>query len=142
MKCPQCHYENKPGATECDSCAVVFRDTKRGRSTRSEGLAGQMCAWNDHGYGCPHKGIISNTVTGGGSWYCREHWESINDRTPSERGNAVPAQPRMRGHEQRDAWWQDWLARRDRRVLPQPIPREPGEDDEWSDLVPAEVGQA
>jgi hypothetical protein len=113
-----------------------------------------MCAWNDHGRCCPCKGIISSTTNGGGSWYCREHWESINDRTPTERGNALPvhqartARPGVEVAKRRELppliqWAEgETYEQFRRRARAERYEREPGEDDELADLVPEAAGQA
>lgn len=40
-------------------------------------LAGQLCAWNDHGAACRARGIVSNGTDGSAPWYCRDHWADL-----------------------------------------------------------------
>lgn len=38
-----------------------------------ETVPSSQCAWNDHGYRCQRYGVHSDSLTGEGPWYCREH---------------------------------------------------------------------
>jgi hypothetical protein len=87
MRCPKCRTANESGASECVSCGVQFRDASRGQ--KAEG--GEICAWNDHGDRCGYRGVVSTTTTGGGQWYCREHWGRLQGYDPACRGNELPA---------------------------------------------------
>lgn len=49
-------------------------------------MSDSQCAWNDHGYRCGNGGVFSESLTGGGPWYCREH-------DAKRRGHRVPASP-------------------------------------------------
>jgi hypothetical protein len=42
------------------------------------------------------RGIVSTTTSGGGQWYCREHWARANGQTPDGHGNELPSKNRMR----------------------------------------------
>lgn len=137
MKCPQCHTQNASGATECDGCGVVFKDTRRAATVRPDGP--QLCTWTEFGRSCPERGIINT-----GRWLCREHWERSRNLEPAGTGNYPVESQRSLEMHRWDGWYEDWLIRRDRkRQLPNPLPeREPGSDDDFADLVPEEVGQA
>lgn len=37
----------------------------------------KQCPWNDHGYRCQENGWISESVNGGGPWYCRAHFADL-----------------------------------------------------------------
>lgn len=37
----------------------------------------KQCAWNDHGYRCQVDGWLSESVQGGGPWYCRAHFADL-----------------------------------------------------------------
>jgi hypothetical protein len=103
-----------------------------------------MCAWTDYGRSCPCRGILSHGTSGDGAWYCREHWERINNRESYGVGNQLQTSTGARGvHAKRwDGWQERWLERRNRRQLPEPLAeRAPGDDDDLSDLVPVEAGQ-
>lgn len=131
-KCRKCGHINSPSDTECASCGVQFKDLRR------ETGSGQVtCAWSDFGRPCVCRGIINTT----GQWYCREHWERLRGGKPTGTGNYTVPYVRSKHAEQWDAWYPQWLARRDRRRLPNPIVREPGMDDELEALVPDEAGQ-
>ena len=134
-KCPQCHQSNEVSATECSNCGVIFAHARRARAESSSAPA--TCAWSDLGRPCPCRGIINTT----GQWYCREHWERLNGGKPAGTGNYTVPYVRSKHAAQWDAWYPQWLARRDRRRLPNPIVREPGMDDDLEALVPEEVGQ-
>jgi hypothetical protein len=102
-----------------------------------------MCAWTDYGRSCPCRGILSHGTTGDSAWYCREHWERINNREAYGAGNQLPTSSGAGfGAKRWDGWHSKWLARRNRRQLPEPLAeRAPGDDDDLSDLVPVEAGQ-
>lgn len=115
MRCKKCQHFNPHGATECESCGVLFKDLRREDAPKQRGPA--TCAFEGRAQ-CYCRGIISASQNGDGPWYCREHWEVLNGRPALVRGNAVPEYQRMPGAEERDARWRRWLETRDRRVLP------------------------
>jgi hypothetical protein len=102
-----------------------------------------MCAWTDYGRSCPCRGILSHGTSGDGAWYCREHWERINNREPYGAGTQLPPAAGAGFAAKRwGGWHETWLRRRDSRQLPAPLAeRVPGDDDDLSDLVPVEAGQ-
>lgn len=128
MKCPKCRHVNQAGATQCDDCGVILADAKRGSERGSVSLAGQVCAWNDHGHRCHWRGVFSTTTVGGGQWYCREHWESINGRHPAGPGNHEVESTRSVAMRAWDGWYDRWIERR--KPGKRFTQREPGDDDE------------
>lgn len=48
------------------------------------------CAWQEGGHGCGYQGVMSATTTGGGVWYCREHWWRLQGWQPDFVGNGMP----------------------------------------------------
>lgn len=77
MKCPKCNAANPPGATECESCAVQFKDLKRG--SRSAPVINLNCAWHS---GCGLRGSMSDCTNGAGPWYCSEHYWLLKGQKP------------------------------------------------------------
>ena len=132
-KCRKCGHLNMSSDRECGGCGVIFKDLRREGVSSGEPVT---CAWNDYGRPCACRGILNTT----GSWYCREHWDKANGLKPLGRGNYLLPYVRSKHAAQWDAWYPQWLERRNRRSLPNPIAREPGDD--LSDLVPETVGQA
>lgn len=116
MKCPKCRHANPPGATECESCGVQFKDLRREYGKEPQRTS-SLCDFEGRSP-CSFRGVISPGTQGDGPWYCREHWEVLNGRKTTIHGNAIPAYTRAPGHEARDMAHQDWLANRDRRTLP------------------------
>ena len=49
-----------------------------------------VCAWTKDGCDCGYQGVMSTTTTGGGIWYCREHWWRLQGWQPDFVGNAMP----------------------------------------------------
>lgn len=138
MKCPQCHTKNQPGATECDSCGVVFRHLNRAESAKQAGAV-VICAWNDQGRRCPSRGIISNATDGSGPWYCREHSAKLHG-VPIEgvMGNSIPASrsqslATVAWHAKMSAYkaagGHSILDRRGNMPMPITRERQPGDDD-------------
>ena len=78
MRCKKCRFVNPDGATECESCGVVFSHIRES-VTRNESI---QCKWINNGVSCSHRWVISG--------YCREHWDAINQRPPVVKGNALP----------------------------------------------------
>ena len=122
MLCPKCSSPNSAGAKECEVCGVIFAHAKRGEPVKQIAL----CAWMDQGRPCPCRGILSESQNGGGSWYCREHWERLHRREPYGAGNAfAPSHPRSIAAQK---WREEWRAKfGDRKVVqdkPMPNPLE------------------
>ena len=84
-RCPECG-----GLLEDDgACSCGFRAKRAGKKA-AEHADAVLCAWDDHGARCPCRGVISTTTNGGGTWYCREHWERIAGRDADVTGNGLP----------------------------------------------------
>ncbi len=56
------------------------------------------CPWNDHGDICARRGSFSESIVGGGPWYCREHWARLHNQSPPRAGSHVSA---------RERWYQE-----------------------------------
>ena len=125
MKCKQCNFNNRPGATECDSCGVVFRDLSRAAPAREADL----CCWLDTGVSCQHRGVARID----GRWLCREHWDCKDKIAPRGTGNYATEPVRSQVMKAWDGWYEGWKSRRDKKPMPSPM-REPGDD--FEDLVP------
>jgi len=80
MKCPKCQFANSPGASECESCGVQFRDLRREAGRQRVG--GELCDWNDHGEHCQFRAVAFV-----GRALCREHWDRSQGRPAAGRGN-------------------------------------------------------
>ena len=113
MKCPACF-----GVLEADgTCSCGYGVKRRYEPPKS---MGETCAWSDHGLSCPHRGITSMTTSGQGQWYCREHWDRLNNRKPTATGNASPERPASIGVQE---WHAAWKAKfGDRKVLSEAKP--------------------
>jgi hypothetical protein len=118
MKCPKCASYNTAGATECEKCGVIFAHAKR---TQQAAPVAPTCAWSHQGRSCMSRGIMSEGTTGNAQWYCREHWERLQRRDPTETGNAIPTLPKSQAV---TAWHAAWKARYgDKKVMPEkPMP--------------------
>ena len=86
MKCPKCKTINPPGATECDSCGVIFADI-RGNKERS---VDRLCPWNDHGHVCGLVGSMSDATNGSGPWYCSRHFWQLKGWPLKDADDAKP----------------------------------------------------
>jgi hypothetical protein len=72
--CPDCGNKLGPSAA---ACACGWRAIKK---TISKAVSyDSTCEWDDHGHRCGQPGVASPT-TGGGNWYCREHYAKIRGR--------------------------------------------------------------
>lgn len=58
----------------------------------------RQCEWNDHGQPCQTEGHLSQSVVGGGPWYCRKHfgelmgWED-SDKPPTRGDDGFVSTP-------------------------------------------------
>jgi hypothetical protein len=132
--CPEC---GEPLAKPFKSCTCGWRDEPKKRERDKP----RLCPWNDHGDVCGRPGHLSDSVVGGGPWYCREHfarlkgWSSWEAAVTDESMAAVDARvnklvPRLEGESEHD--WsmrcRDWtIATLKKRGV---AIREPGEDRE------------
>ena len=66
------------------------------RETEEQPRGGENCCWQQQGVRCMWRGIISTTTSGGGQWYCREHWARAQGQEPGCIGNELPRKSRMR----------------------------------------------
>ena len=126
-ECPKCH-----GLLEDDgSCSCGYGVKRRSAVIPSkpagDGLTGQTCAWSDYGRSCPSRGTVSSTTNGSGSWYCREHWERLDNREPDGLGNH-PVARTARSLEMRK--WDGWVYNPSVRRLERMVEREVGSDDD------------
>lgn len=67
MRCPKCKYSNPAGATECDSCGVVFAQLESAHHSNAE--------INHNCPTCGAPGYLSHATNGAGPWYCRQDFQ-------------------------------------------------------------------
>jgi hypothetical protein len=108
-ECPDCSRPLKDGATKC-RCGWSAVPQLPAKATPT------MCSWIDHGVPCPCRGILSFGGNGAGPWYCREHFEAVQGRTPDVVGNALP--PKPQSHAVRE--WKKAMG--DRKVKQESLP--------------------
>lgn len=128
MKCPKCKTINQQGATECDSCGVIFADIRGGRGHKQPEII-RPCPWNDHGDICGLIGSLSDSTNGSGPWYCAKHFWKLKGWPESHSPDTAPPSYR-----------EQWYADRNLPYLPPQVGnpetfapkrnREPGDDDD------------
>ena len=130
-ECPKCN-----GMLEDDgTCSCGYGARRRRVVATPSGPI--LCSWSDHGSRCPCRGILTSSTNGEGSWYCREHWERLQGAEPAGRGNY----PTVSGRSALMRKWDGFQGRKAQLPKPPILEREPGSDDDYADLVPAEAGQ-
>jgi hypothetical protein len=72
-QCPECGDRI---SVDARACACGWR--KNG-AKRQEG-PDHFCRWNDHGHICGKRGSLSDSIGGGGPWYCSEHYWALKGR--------------------------------------------------------------
>ncbi len=78
IKCPDCGKLLKPLQT---TCLCGYQKKKQGQ----EYVDDRKCEWRAGELRCPATGTNSASITGGGPWYCRWHFNSRDNFEYSKR---------------------------------------------------------
>lgn len=94
--CSHCGTFNAIGAKDCKDCGEPFKVATTPEQQSS------MCAWSETGQRCYEPGTFSESMQGGGPWYCRRHEHMRLGRAdPGYKSVETPEQRyerRMRGY--------------------------------------------
>jgi len=76
--CPKCS-DILP--VDARACACGWRK----EPARGKGEPDLGCPFNDHGHICGLRGSLSDSIVGGGPWYCPDHFWLLKGRAPARK---------------------------------------------------------